>query len=123
MAQPEAYLPAVLLALVAGGCGQGESTAEAGRALDCALAGKADFAADCRVENASADGRRLFVARHPDGGFRRFEAVDDGRGVVPADGVETARARWAADGLLEVAVGADRYRFPARMRPDNAAQP
>jgi hypothetical protein len=43
--------------------------------------------------------------------------------VVEADGVEPARVAWLDDGRLEVTVGGDRYRFPAKVKPDGAAKP
>jgi phage tail sheath gpL-like len=48
--------------------------------------------------------------------------VDDGRGVVSADGADEATAQWSSEGVLEVSVAGDRYRFPARMK-DDAPQP
>lgn len=44
--------------------------------------------------------------------------VDDGRGVIAADGADTAVANWSSQGVLEVSVGKDRYRFPARLKAD-----
>lgn len=88
------------------------------RTIDCALAGSDRFAPQCRVET-SGD---VLVVHHPDGAFRRLRKVTDGRGVEAADGVEPARVGWIADGRLEVALGADRYRFPAKVRPDAAGQ-
>lgn len=84
------------------------------RVIDCALHGRETFAPDCRVEQAG----KLLVVHHADGGFRRLEKVDDGRGVIAADGIEPAHVAWIADGRLEVTVGSDRYRFPARVKPD-----
>jgi hypothetical protein len=42
--------------------------------------------------------------------------VDDGRGVIAAAGVESPCG--LADGWLEVTVGSDRYRFPAKVKDD-----
>ena len=106
--------PIVLLA----GCGRPAGDPEPDmRAIDCALAGSATFG-QCRVEQAGA----ILVVHHPDGGFRRLRKVDDGRGVVSADGAEQAHVAWIPDGRLEVTVGSDRYRFPAKVKPD-AAKP
>lgn len=97
------------------------------RHIDCALAGAAEFKPDCTVEEAVQNGRTMLVVAAPDGMFRRFEKVSDGRGVIVADGVEEALAHWVADGKLEVAVGGDRYRFPASLKddtgPSDAATP
>ncbi|MDF8333921.1 hypothetical protein [Novosphingobium cyanobacteriorum] len=83
------------------------------RQIDCALAGSQAFTPDCRVEQAGS----VLVVHHKDGGFRRLQKVDDGRGVIVADGVEQARVAWIPDGRLEVTVGQDRYRFPAKVKP------
>lgn len=93
-----------------------------GRVIDCALAGSIKFVPDCFVEDSRSGGRRFLTVRHKDGAFRRFEMVDDGRGVIAADGADPATADWSSEGVLEVAVGNDRYRFPARMKAD-APQP
>lgn len=93
-----------------------------GRAIDCALAGAAKFAPDCFVQDSRAGDLRILTVRHKDGAFRRFQMVDDGRGVIAADGADEATAKWSAEGVLEVTVAGDRYRFPAQMKPD-APQP
>jgi hypothetical protein len=84
------------------------------RTIDCALAGARAFVPQCQVEQAAG----LLIVHHPGGGFRRLRKVDDGRGVVAADGVEPAQVAWIPDGRLEVALGQDRYRFPAKVKPD-----
>ena len=102
--------------LLLAACSQGESEATAaGQAddlIDCAVGGATGFARDCLVEQARIDGARILTVRHPDGGFRRFELTDDGTGMVTADGAVPARVS-VREGGVEVAVGADRYRFPA----------
>lgn len=80
--------------------------------IECALGGATAFAPDCLVERSEVEGDRVLVVRHPDGGLRRFEQVDDGRGLVVADGAEEAILNFA-DQVLEVSVSGDRYRFPA----------
>ena len=45
--------------------------------------------------------------------FRLFNAAEDGSGLVPHDGAEGAVNRLEGD-KLEVSVGEDRYRFPAK---------
>ena len=89
------------------------------RSIDCAVAGSQVFAPDCKVEQVGP----YLVVHHKDGAFRRLRKVDDGQGVVTADGVEDTRVSWIPDGRLEVSVGQDRYRFPAKVKPDNAAKP
>ena len=80
--------------------------------IDCALRGAAAFARECTIERAPQGGVLYLVVRHPDGAFRRFKVLEDGRGVAVADGAEEA-VTSIADGLLEVTVEKDRYRFPA----------
>ena len=55
--------------------------------------------------------------RHADGGFRRFEQLADGAGLAVYDGADAAE-QDLVDGTLEVRVGGDRYRFPARPSRD-----
>lgn len=89
--------------------------AEAGR-VPCALAGEAEFRLNCTMERiAGGEGETLVLGR-ADAGYRRFRIVSDGRGVVAADGAEPARVSIVAEGVIEVAVGNDRYRLPAAMR-------
>jgi hypothetical protein len=77
----------------------------------CALDGKEDFSRSCTVEESAAEGKLVLIVRHPDGAFRRFEVVTDGRGLVSADGADEAGVAPNGD-LLDVRVGEDRYRFP-----------
>lgn len=61
---------------------------------------------------ASGDGTVLVVGR--DGaGYRRLLITTDGRGVVAADGVDPASVTIIGDGLIEVAIGGDRFRLSA----------
>ncbi|MFM6832412.1 MAG: hypothetical protein ACKOVA_19050 [Novosphingobium sp.] len=114
--------PALLpLVVTLAACSAAEE-APKGRVIDCAVAGSAKFLPNCFVEDSRVGEQRFLTVRHKDGAFRRFEMVDDGRGVIAADGADEATAKWSAEGVLEVAVGTDRYRFPARMKSD-APQP
>ena len=100
-----AVLPLVLVACA------GEEAASESANVECALSGAAGFAPDCTMERQDVDGQRLLIVRHPDGGFRRFELGVPGRGIITADGMEQA-AVDRGEGLVEVRVGADRYRLP-----------
>jgi hypothetical protein len=94
------------------------SASEAARAeerIDCALAGAEAFTRDCVVERAPQDGVLYLVVRHPDGAFRRFQVLKDGRGIAAADGAKEAETRLDR-AFLEVTVGNDRYRFPATQK-------
>jgi hypothetical protein len=85
--------------------------------IECALAGATAFARDCAVEQVRAAGGLTLVVRHPDGGFRRFEVLNDGRGLASADGADLAKIALR-EGGIEVAVAGDRYRFPATIAGD-----
>lgn len=103
------------LGLVLAACGQSGADAsvpEDDSQIDCALGGSGSFERECAVERSVFDGALFLTVRHPDGGFRRFEVVGDGRGLAVADGAEFAEIT-VGDGRIDVAVGADRYRFPA----------
>ena len=111
------------LALVAGCSDQDAPTDPAAMAggdddrVACALAGEPEFSAQCEVERVQNGETRELVLRHPDGGFRRFEIVTDGRGLVAADGAEEAVVTPLADGRIQLSVGDDRYRIPATIKP------
>ena len=100
---------AASLAVAACGSGTGGSSAAAEPAaageddrIECALDGANAFARDCTVERSTAEGQSLLVVRHPDGAFRRFAIVTDGRGVIAADGAQavTAVDRHSPDVVL-----------------------
>ncbi len=93
-------------------------TADPENLIECALGGATGFARECAVEQSQAAEGLILTVRHPDGGFRRFVATTDGTGVAPADGAEPATLSLREDGI-EVAVGADRYRFPATIAGDD----
>ncbi len=60
------------------------------------------------------------MVRHPDGAFRRFRIAQDRTSMVAIDGADDAVSTLVGDPpVMEVAVGPDRYRFPA----DIDAQP
>lgn len=78
--------------------------------VECALAGAQTFRRDCLLELERGEEGHILVVRHKDGGFRRF-SLKDGElaamdGSLPARQIGTGK-------LLEVALGEDRYRFPA----------
>jgi hypothetical protein len=104
---------AALLPLLSA-CG-GPPAAEAGKRIECAVAGAASFTRVCTVEE-SPGRERVLTVRSPSGGFRRLAVTRDGRGVVAADGAEEARVQVIRSDLIEVSIGPDRYRLPARVR-------
>ena len=95
-------------------CGGPPAAKDEGR-IECAVDGAAAFARVCTIERTA--GRDiLFIIRSPSGSFRRLMATRDGRGVIAADGAEAANVRVIGRNLIEVSIGADRYRLPARVR-------
>lgn len=85
--------------------------------ITCALGDETEFTEQCDAERVQNGERRELVMRHPDGGFRRFEIVSDGRGLVAADGSEEAVVTPLTDGRIQLSVGGDRYRLPATVKP------
>lgn len=111
------YLAGLGGLLMLSACSSGEGyplAATDAESLDCALNGASDFAADCAVERSRHGEVLLLTVRHPDGGFRRFEVLNDGHGLAMADGAATARTTLSGE-MLELAVEADRYRFPVTL--------
>ncbi|MGZ8351509.1 MAG: hypothetical protein ACXWUJ_00165 [Allosphingosinicella sp.] len=105
-------LAALLPLLAASG---GPPAAKVETRIECAIDGAAVFERVCTVERTA--GRDvLFTLRGPSGSFRRLVATQDGRGVMAADGAEPATVTIAGKDLIEVSIGADRYRLPARVR-------
>lgn len=91
--------------------------------IECALAGSGAFERVCTTEQISASDGAMLVIRHPDGGFRRFNILTDGRGLAPADGFDETRIRVLDDSSIELTSGDDKYRLPAQVkgREDPAA--
>lgn len=92
-----------------------QAAAEGADIIDCALRGAETFARDCVVERAPQGNVLYLVVRHPDGAFRRFQVLKDGRGIGVADGAEEAETKLDGN-ILEVTVDKDRYRFPATQK-------
>ena len=82
--------------------------------IDCQPQGEARFARDCTVESLDSEEGRILTIRKPDGGFRRLRVIGDGV-VAAADGAEGARLTVRPGGEIEVEIGGDRFRLPARM--------
>jgi dipeptidyl aminopeptidase/acylaminoacyl peptidase len=83
--------------------------------LSCALAGADKFTRTCVLDKLSDENGKQMIFRHPDGGFRRFLVVTDGRGLVSADGADEASISILDDKIIEVAVNDDRYQLPAKI--------
>lgn len=114
-------LPIILpLALAVHACSSGNAVpeqAEGGEHIDCAVAGSAQLKPVCAVERVEVAGSLELVVHHPDGAFRRFTVMTDGSGLAAADGALAAITKLDGD-RLDVTLGADRYVFPARRKPD-----
>jgi hypothetical protein len=96
-----------------------EAAVEAGK-IECALAGAADFKRVCTTETVASDSGRMLVVRHPNGGFRRFDILTDGRGLAPADGFDETGIKILSNGMIEVKSGDDSYRLPADIKGSTA---
>ncbi len=84
--------------------------------IECAINGDTNFSNGCRSERLSGENGVTLIVRHPDGGFRRFKVLTDGRGLEAADGSEKARIEIVEDDKILVSVGSDKYLMPARMK-------
>ena len=80
--------------------------------VPCAIGEGSQIGPDCTVERIEGGEFPILMVRHADGGFRRFEQLDDGRGLRAADGADEARLSLDGD-VLVVEVSEDTYRFPA----------
>lgn len=92
-----------------------DAAEEAGK-VECALAGATTFERVCTTEQIGSSEGMLLIIRHPDGGFRRFDILTDGRGLAPADGFDETRITVLDDGMIEVRSGDDKYRLPAQIK-------
>jgi hypothetical protein len=118
MAKPIPIAAALLLLLSACHSNkQPQSTADVDGKLYCAIDGATEMTPSCLLERVDGPDGQILVLHHPDGGFRRFRVVTDGRGVIPADGGEQSQFAIVGDNMIEVSVGNDRYRFPATIGP------
>lgn len=84
--------------------------------IECRPAGAAGFERACRVDRTETQAGRILIVRKADGGFRRLLVTSDGTGVAAADGAEPATVTVLDDGRIEVEIGGDRFRLPARVR-------
>ena len=84
--------------------------------IECALEGAKAFDRTCTIDEMSGADATILVMGKPDVGYRRLQIATDGRGVIAADGSEPAKVAIVGDGVIEVAVGGDRYRLPANTK-------
>ncbi len=90
--------------------------------IECAINGDSDFSSGCETERLSGENGVTLIVRHPDGGFRRFNVLTDGRGLEAADGSEKARIEIVEDDKILVSVGSDKYLMSARMKTSGTAE-
>lgn len=89
--------------------------------IECALAGSTSFDRNCTTERVSGPEGQLLVVRNPDGGFRRFKILTDGRGLAPADGIDPDfKLTVMGNGMIEVRSADDIYRLPAAIKGEAA---
>lgn len=96
-----------------------EQAGDDGR-IECAVNGASEFTRDCFTERLSGDGGVTMIIRHPDGGFRRFNVLTDGRGLEAADGFDKAQISIVENGNILVGVGPDQYLLPAQIKSASA---
>ncbi|WP_137897276.1 hypothetical protein [Sphingomonas sp. 2SG] len=94
---------------------QAEAAEDDGNIL-CARDGES-LKRDCTVEQTQSERGLILTVRHADGGFHRLLVTRDGRGVVAADGAEPAKVTIPEPGVIDVALGTDRFRLPATIKP------
>ena len=85
--------------------------------IDCRVGADTQFEHFCSIERSRTDQGLIITVRKPDGGFRKLLATRDGRGVVAADGAEQASVQVIGPDRIEVAIGGDTFRLPARVGP------
>ena len=86
--------------------------------IECAVNGDSNFTRGCETERLSGEAGTTLIIRHPDGGFRRFNVLTDGRGLEAADGAEKAKVEIVEAGKIRVSVGSDIYVLPAKVKSD-----
>lgn len=88
--------------------------AEPDNLIECALAGAEVFARECLVERTERSWQTVLVVHHPDGGFRRFDVMDEGTAprLETSDGADQALIEANGD-QMQVTVASDIYLFPS----------
>lgn len=87
--------------------------------IECAVNGDTNFTRGCETERLSGEGETTLIIRHPDGGFRRFNVLTDGRGLEAADGSEKAKIEIVEAGKIRISVGSDIYIMPAKVKSNS----
>lgn len=89
--------------------------------IECAINSDSEFTRGCETERLAGENGVTMIIRHPDGGFRRFRVLTDGRGLEAADGAEKARIEMVEDSKILVTVGPDKYIMPAKTKTAEAS--
>lgn len=84
-----------------------------GQLIQCAIGPGTDFEPVCTGEQITSEEGDAFIIHHPDGSFRRFEMLPDGKGVALADGANELSQEIDGDELL-ITLEGERYRLPTR---------
>ena len=87
----------------------------------CAHGSEMTFARNCTIERVQGPAGLILIVRNSDGAFHRLLVTRDGRGVIAADGAERATVGVLASDEILVAIGGDRYRLPATIKPRQPA--
>lgn len=92
--------------------------------IECALGGAKDFQRVCTTERTSTENGQLLTIRHPNGGFKSFRVLTDGRGLEPAHGFDADfDIKVMDDGMIELRSANDLYRLPAKIKADTPSSP
>ena len=84
--------------------------------IQCALASGKTFTRVCETERIAGPGGQILVIRHPNGGFRRFKVLTDGRGLAAAEGADPTSIKILNTGEIELSSGDDLYHLPAQIK-------
>ena len=87
-----------------------------GEPIECLIPGQTGFEPACTIEEAASPDGKVLTVRAPDGAFRRFLIVTDGRGVIAADGAEEVQVKPSRPGNIDVRAGEIVWRLPARVK-------
>jgi hypothetical protein len=109
-------LAAIALLTGCGGSDVVPEKADGDEMIACAVEGVAELKPVCAVERSAVADGLILTLHHPSGGFRRLTVTRDGRGVIVSDGSEPATVTPVGADLIEVVIGADRYRLPATVK-------
>lgn len=90
--------------------------------IECAVNGDTNFTRGCQTERLSGESGTTLIIRHPDGGFRRFNVLTDGRGLESADGAEQAKVEIVESGKIRISVGSDVYIMPAKVKSSGSSE-